>query len=56
MPVDASAVFEGAPLTTRRTIPGLRHELHNEPEGPELVESVIAWLREQVAGRATLTA
>ncbi len=56
VPVDASAVFEGAPLTTRRTIPGLRHELHNEPEGPEVVESVIAWLREQVAGRATLTA
>ena len=54
VPVAASAVFDGAPLTTRRTFPGLRHELHNEPEGPEVVEGVIAWLREQVDARGTL--
>jgi len=54
VPVGASAVFEGAPMTTRRTFPGLRHELHNEPEGPAIVEGVIAWLREQVAARGTL--
>ncbi len=56
VPVGASAVFEGAPLTTRRTFPGLRHELHNEPEGPEIVDWVIAWLREQVEARGTLRA
>ncbi|MEX1170450.1 MAG: hypothetical protein WEE50_09945 [Chloroflexota bacterium] len=28
----------------RRTYPGLRHELHNEPEGPAIVDEVIAWL------------
>jgi alpha-beta hydrolase superfamily lysophospholipase len=30
----------------RRTYPGLRHELHNEPEGPVILDEVIAWLRE----------
>lgn len=54
VPVAASAVFEGAPMTTRRTFPGLRHELHNEPEGPEVVDGVIAWLREQATARGTL--
>lgn len=51
VPTAASAGFEGAPRTTRRTYPGLRHELHNEPEGPQVVDDVIAWLREQVASR-----
>jgi hypothetical protein len=49
VPAAASAPFDGAPLTTRRTYPRLRHELHNEPEGPEIVAGVIGWLREQVA-------
>jgi alpha-beta hydrolase superfamily lysophospholipase len=48
----ASEVLEGAPLVERRTYPGLRHELHNEPEGPEIVDAIVAWLR----GRATLLA
>lgn len=51
VPVAASAGFQGAPLTTRRTYPGLRHELHNEPEGPAIIQGVIEWLREQVAAR-----
>jgi Lysophospholipase len=50
VPVSASAVLEGAPRVERRTYPGLRHELHNEPEGPTIVDGIIAWLRE----RATL--
>ena len=56
VPVRASAVFEDAPLTTRVTYPNLRHETHNEPEGPDVVEATIAWLREQVAAmtRGTL--
>jgi acylglycerol lipase len=48
VPVAASAVLQGAPLTTRRTYPGLRHELHNEPEGPAIIDDVITWLRDQV--------
>jgi alpha-beta hydrolase superfamily lysophospholipase len=51
----ASEPFEKAPMTERRTYPGLRHELHNEPEGPEIVEAIIAWLRDQVAARDRLT-
>jgi alpha-beta hydrolase superfamily lysophospholipase len=50
VPPSATEVFEGAPGVERRTYPGLRHELHNEPEGPRVLDDVIAWLRE----RATL--
>lgn len=54
VPVGSSAVFEGAPLTTRRTFPGLRHELHNEPERPAVIDGVIAWLREQTTAHGTM--
>jgi alpha-beta hydrolase superfamily lysophospholipase len=50
VPVAASAVLAGAPLVERRTYPDLRHELHNEPEGPAIVDAIIAWLRERAAG------
>jgi acylglycerol lipase len=50
VPVGASAVFEGAPLVDRRTYPDLRHELHNEPEGPTIVDEIIGWLRKEAAG------
>jgi len=50
VPPSASEVFDGAPGVERRTYPTLRHELHNEPEGLEVVDDVIVWLRE----RATL--
>jgi len=46
VPPSASEVFEGAPGVERRTYPGLRHELHNEPEGPAVLDDVLAWLRE----------
>jgi alpha-beta hydrolase superfamily lysophospholipase len=48
----ASEVFEGAPNVERRTFPGLRHELHNEPEGLAIIDEVIAWIRGHVAERA----
>lgn len=47
VPPSASEVFAGAPGVERRTYPGLRHELHNEPEGLDVVDDVIAWLRER---------
>lgn len=50
VPSRASEVLEDAPLVERRTYPGLRHELHNEPEGPEVIDAIIAWLRQQTAG------
>jgi alpha-beta hydrolase superfamily lysophospholipase len=37
----------------RRTYPGLRHELHNEPEGAAVLDDVVDWLR---GVRATLRA
>jgi acylglycerol lipase len=45
VPATASEVFEGVEGIERRTYPGLRHELHNEPEGPQILDEVIAWIR-----------
>ena len=39
------------PGVERRTFPGLRHERHNEPEGPAIIDEIVAWLR---AERATV--
>jgi acylglycerol lipase len=52
VPVGASApLVDGRPNVTRRVYPGLRHETHNEPEGPSVVDDTIAWLRETVSRR-----
>jgi acylglycerol lipase len=48
VPPTATQAFEGLPGVTRRVYPGLRHETLNEPEGPQVVADVIAWLREAV--------
>jgi alpha-beta hydrolase superfamily lysophospholipase len=48
VPARASEPFEGLPGVTRRLYPGLRHECLNEPEGPEIVADIVAWLRQQV--------
>jgi len=53
VPPSASEVLDGRPGVTRVVLPGLRHETHNEPEGPEVVDGIVAWLRTQVAGRAS---
>lgn len=45
VPVDASAALERDPRVKRRVYPGLRHETHNEPEGPAVVADTIAWIR-----------
>ncbi len=52
VPPAASEVFEGVPGIERRTYPVLRHELHNEPEGPQILDEVIAWLRTRATLRA----
>jgi acylglycerol lipase len=51
VPPAASAPLAANPNVVRRTYPGLRHESHNEPEGPAVIDDVIAWLRETL-GRA----
>lgn len=50
VPTASSEVFEGRPNVTRRVYPGLRHEMHNEPEGPEVIADLIAWIRAGIAG------
>jgi acylglycerol lipase len=52
VPPEASERLATLPNVQRRTYPGLRHELHNEPEGRAIIDEVIAWLRQ----RATLNA
>ena len=47
VPVAASEILATLPNVERRTYPGLRHELHNEPEGPQILDEVIVWLRER---------
>lgn len=44
VPTVASEVLEGLPGVTRQVLPNLRHEIFNEPEGPEVVGSVIEWI------------
>ncbi len=43
--------FERLGNVTVRTYAGLRHEIHNEANGDEVVGEVIAWLRERVSPR-----
>jgi alpha-beta hydrolase superfamily lysophospholipase len=50
VPASASEILAAAPLVERRTYPGLRHELHNEPEGPSVIDDIVAWLSERPTG------
>jgi len=45
IPTAASGPLASVPGVVRRTYPLLRHESHNEPEGPAVIADVIAWLR-----------
>jgi alpha-beta hydrolase superfamily lysophospholipase len=54
VPASASEILGGARGVERRTFPNLRHELHNEPEGPDIIESIIAWLREKTRGAVSV--
>lgn len=51
VPPSATEVLEGHRLIERRVLPGLRHEIFNEPEGPQVIGEVIQWL---LAGFADL--
>ena len=45
VPTASSELFESRRGVTRRVYPGVRHELHNEPEGEDVLDDVIAWIR-----------
>ena len=49
VPTPTSAVLEGRPGVSRRVYPGLRHEVHNEAQGPRVVGDIVDWVREQVS-------
>jgi len=49
VPAAASAPLEGRPEVTRRVYPGLRHELHNEVAGPQVVADELAWIRGRIS-------
>lgn len=49
VPPQGSAVLGELDCVDRRLYPALRHELFNEPEGPEIVDEVIAWIDQRLA-------
>jgi alpha-beta hydrolase superfamily lysophospholipase len=44
----STAILGDLPSVERRIYPKLRHEIFNEPEGPDLVGEVVEWLRGHV--------
>lgn len=49
VPTATSEVLDGRAGVTRRVYPGFLHELHNEPEGPRVVNDMVGWIRERVS-------
>jgi alpha-beta hydrolase superfamily lysophospholipase len=52
VPTASSERFERLPVVTRRVVPDLRHEVHNEPEGLEVIDEIAAWLRSKLVSGA----
>lgn len=48
VPPTLSVGLESSPLVERRLYLKLRHELFNEPEGPQIVDEVVDWLRHKL--------
>ncbi len=51
IPVASSEAIGRLGGVTLRVLPGLRHEVFNEPEGPEVVAEVVAWIGDRVPVR-----
>ncbi|MEP6639842.1 MAG: lysophospholipase [Chloroflexota bacterium] len=49
VPARASEILGSLLNVERRTYPGLRHELHNEPEGPQIIDEIIGWIRQRAS-------
>jgi alpha-beta hydrolase superfamily lysophospholipase len=49
VPTQVSEPIAAVPGVERRVLPNLRHETLNEPEGPEIVAAIVAWIRAQLA-------
>jgi len=48
VPVSSSASLDGRENVTRHVYPGLRHEMHNEPEAAAVIGDTVAWIERQV--------
>jgi alpha-beta hydrolase superfamily lysophospholipase len=48
VPVSASASLEGRGNVTRHLYPGLRHEMHNEPQAATVIGDTTAWIERQL--------
>ncbi|MGH8915329.1 MAG: lysophospholipase [Acidimicrobiia bacterium] len=48
VPPQSTAFLGELPGVERRLLPNLRHEILNEPEGPELVEEIIDWIHDRL--------
>jgi alpha-beta hydrolase superfamily lysophospholipase len=48
VPTSCSEALGEVPCVERRVYEGLRHETLNEPEGPEVVADIVAWLDRQL--------
>ena len=49
VPTRTSATLDGRSGVTRRVYPNTRHELHNEPVGPQVVAEMVDWIRDRVS-------
>jgi alpha-beta hydrolase superfamily lysophospholipase len=49
VPPASTELLGALPNVQRRVYDGLRHETLNEPQGPQVVADILAWLREQAA-------
>ena len=54
VPTEASEIFETLPNVKRIVYPELRHEVFNEPSGPEIIDEVIAWINIRTSRSALL--
>lgn len=55
VPAATTEGFIGLDNVTRIVYPGLRHELFNEPEGPEILDDAVKWIDAQLAESSTLS-
>ena len=53
VPTHLSEPLSRVPGVERRVLANLRHESLNEPEGPEVVAQIVAWLRDRTAPAAS---
>jgi alpha-beta hydrolase superfamily lysophospholipase len=49
VPPQSSAPLAAVPGIQRRVFPGLRHEMHNEPEAREVLGFVAGWIKDHVS-------